>query len=81
MAGGYSLLQKKPKRSSPGWRGRSPGAWSNYPLFSRIDPFLAGIREEERFQNSWSASSVSGKISKPNSLIRGHTSILSEGGC
>ncbi|OGD35804.1 MAG: hypothetical protein A2V45_01085 [Candidatus Aminicenantes bacterium RBG_19FT_COMBO_58_17] len=24
--------------------------WANYPLFSRIDPFLANIRGEDRFQ-------------------------------
>ena len=49
MAGGYSLLQEKAEALA--WLERAfARGWSNYPLFSRIDPFLAGIREEERFQ-------------------------------
>jgi non-specific serine/threonine protein kinase len=49
MAGGFSLLGEKTEALS--WLERAVArGWTNYPLFSRIDPFLANIRDEERFQ-------------------------------
>ena len=49
MAGGFALLGEKAEALS--WLERAVArGWVNYPLFSRIDPFLANIRDEERFQ-------------------------------
>lgn len=49
MAGGFALLGEKAEALS--WLERAVArGWINYPLFSRIDPFLAKIRDEERFQ-------------------------------
>jgi TolB-like protein len=49
MAGGFALLGEKAEALA--WLERAVArGWSNYPLFSRIDPFLANIRSEERFQ-------------------------------
>jgi TolB-like protein len=49
MAGGFALLGEKAEALS--WLERAAvRGWSNYPLFSRIDPFLANIRGEEHFQ-------------------------------
>jgi non-specific serine/threonine protein kinase len=49
IAGGFSLLNEKAEALSWLERAVSRG-WANYPLFSRIDPFLASLREDERFQ-------------------------------
>ena len=49
MAGMFALLDDKNEAFS--WLERAVArGWANYPLFSRIDPFLASIRSEERFQ-------------------------------
>ena len=49
LAGGFSLLNEKAEALS--WLERAVArGWANYPLFSRIDPFLANLRDEERFQ-------------------------------
>ncbi len=48
-AGCFSLLEEKNEALT--WLERAAArGWINYPLFCRIDPFLANIREEERFQ-------------------------------
>ncbi len=48
-AGCFSLLGEKSEALS--WLERAAArGWINYPLFCRIDPFLASVREEERFQ-------------------------------
>jgi TolB-like protein/Tfp pilus assembly protein PilF len=48
-AGCFSLLGEK--NESLAWLERAAArGWINYPLFCRIDPFLATIRDEERFQ-------------------------------
>jgi TolB-like protein/Tfp pilus assembly protein PilF len=49
MAGCFGLLDEKTEALS--WLERAAArGWINYPLFCRIDPFLASIRDEERFQ-------------------------------
>ena len=49
MAGFFSLLDEKTEALS--WLERATArGWINYPLFCRMDPFLAGIRDEPRFQ-------------------------------
>ena len=49
MAGVFALLDDKDEALS--WLERAVArGWVNYPLFSRIDPFLANIRGEQRFQ-------------------------------
>ena len=49
MAGCFALLDDKNEALS--WLERAVArGWANYPLFSKIDPFLANIRSEERFQ-------------------------------
>jgi len=49
MAGFFSLLDEKAEALS--WLERAAArGWINYPLFCRMDPFLAGIRDEPRFQ-------------------------------
>jgi TolB-like protein/Tfp pilus assembly protein PilF len=48
MAGCFARLNEKDEAFS--WLERAVArGWANYPLFSRIDPFLANIRSEERF--------------------------------
>jgi tetratricopeptide (TPR) repeat protein len=49
MAGCFALLNDKNEAFT--WLERAVArGWANYPLFSRIDPFLANIRGEARFQ-------------------------------
>lgn len=49
IAGVFALLDDKNEALS--WLERAVArGWANYPLFSRIDPFLANIRGEDRFQ-------------------------------
>ncbi len=49
MAGCFAQLDEKTEALS--WLERAAArGWINYPLFCRIDPFLASIRSEERFQ-------------------------------
>ncbi|MBP1768595.1 MAG: TolB protein, partial [Candidatus Aminicenantes bacterium] len=49
MAGVFALLDDKNEALS--WLERAVArGWANYPLFSRIDPFLANIRGEPRFK-------------------------------
>jgi TolB-like protein len=49
MAGFFGLLDEKTEALS--WLERAAArGWINYPLFYRIDPFLACVRGEERFQ-------------------------------
>ena len=49
MAGCFALLNDKKEAFT--WLERAVArGWANYPLFSKIDPFLANIRGEERFQ-------------------------------
>ncbi|MFZ2052912.1 MAG: tetratricopeptide repeat protein [Candidatus Aminicenantales bacterium] len=49
MAGCFAQLDEKTEALS--WLERAAArGWINYPLFCRIDPFLASIRDEERFQ-------------------------------
>jgi non-specific serine/threonine protein kinase len=49
MAGCFALLEAKNEALTWLERAASRG-WINYPLFCRIDPFLASIRDEARFQ-------------------------------
>jgi len=49
MAGCFARLNDNDEAFS--WLERAIArGWTNYPLFSRIDPFLANIRSEERFR-------------------------------
>ena len=49
MADYFALLNEKTEALS--WLERAVArGWANYPLFSKIDPFLANLRSEERFQ-------------------------------
>lgn len=49
MAGVFALLDDQDEALV--WLERAVArGWTNYPLFSRLDPFLAKIRNEERFK-------------------------------
>jgi hypothetical protein len=49
MADCFALLNEKSEAFT--WLERAVArGWANYPLFSRIDPFLTNIRSEDRFR-------------------------------